>query len=271
MSRPVVELSDDEKALFKEPEDLKLMEMTEAAPSVPFATLPVAPPAAEPKVFASPGIAAKRPATDEELVKKVPALQPYADSIILARPSVDLAGLASDANGKFRKGDFVAAARGYEEVLRWDRTNEYALCNLAVIALRLGNLEEAEGYLKRAKAKNPGYAPAHFYGGVVQFRNGQLDQALESFGQAAQLDPVNADAHNYIGLIASRRGWGSRAETEFKKALAIQPGHSEACFNLAVLYSTGDHPSKDRAREFYERARKNGAGRDPKVEQFING
>jgi len=271
MSQPVVELSDDEKALFKEPEDLKLIAMTDATPSVPFATLPVSPPATEPKVFASPGVAARQPAPTADLIKKVPALQPYADSIILARPNVDLGGLASDANAKFRKGDFGAAARGYEEVLRWDRTNEYALCNLAVIALRLGKLDEANGYLQRAKAKNPSYAPAHFYAGIVQFRKDQLDGALESFGQAAQLDPVNADAHNYIGLIASRRGWGSRAETEFKKALSIQPTHSEACFNLAVLYSTGDHPSKDLAREFYEKARKNGAGRDQKIEQFING
>jgi Flp pilus assembly protein TadD/septal ring factor EnvC (AmiA/AmiB activator) len=269
MSKPVVQLSEDEKKMFKEPDDLKLIAMTEATPSVPFSTLPVTPPSQEAKVFASPSVPSQ-PVSPSELVKKVPALQPYADSVILSQRTVDLAGLASAANSQFRNGDFVAAARGYEEVLRWDRTNEYALCNLAVIALRLGNLDEAGGYLKRALAKNSSYAPAHYYQGVVSYRRGQLDPALESFGQSITLEPSNADAHNYIGLIASRKGWSTRAETEFNKALSLEPAHSDAAFNLAVLYSTGEKASKDKARDLYQRARKNGAGRDPSIEQFIN-
>jgi peptidoglycan hydrolase CwlO-like protein/Tfp pilus assembly protein PilF len=270
MSKPVVQLSEDEKAMFKEPEDLKLLAMTEAAPSVPFSTLPVAPAPSEPKVFASPGVS-PRPDSPAELIKKVPALQPYADSVILSAPSVDLAEMARSANGKFRTGDFMAAARGYEEVLRWDRTNEYALCNLAVIELRMGKLDEASAYLKRARAKNSSYAPALFYEGVVAYRRGQLDAALEAFGQSVQFDSSNADAHNYMGLIASRKGWSTRAESEFNKALALKPAHSEACFNLAVLYSTGESRSKDKAKEFYQKARKNGAGRDEAIERFING
>ncbi len=272
MSKPVVQLSENEKAMFKEPEDLKLIAMAESEPKVPFSTLPVAPPSSETKVFASPGVSAKTaPDPSSDLLKKVPSLAAYADMVILAAPQVDLAGLANDANGKFRRGDFVAAARGYEELLRWDRTNEYALCNLAVIALRLGNLDEAESYLKRAKAKNPSYAPAHFNQGVVHYRKANYDDALEAFGQAVQLDSSNAAAHNYLGLIASRKGWTTRAESEFKRALAIDSNYSEACFNLAVLYSTANPPSKDKARDYYQRARKNGADRDPAIEQFING
>jgi chromosome segregation ATPase/Flp pilus assembly protein TadD len=273
MSKPVIQLSDNEKAMFKEPEDLKLIAMTETGPEVPFSTLPVVPATSGTKVFASPGVSAKAaPApAPAELVKKVPALAPYADVVILAKPQVDLAGLGSEANGQFRRGDFVAAARGYEEILRWDRTNEMALCNLAVIALRLGKLDEAEGYLKRARAKNPSYAPAHFHQGVLFYRRAKYDEALESFGQTVQLDSRNADAHNYLGLIASRKGWTTRAESEFKRALAINANHAEACFNLAVLYSTSKPPSRDQARDYYRRACKNGAERDPAIERFING
>lgn len=273
MSKPVVQLSENEKAMFKEPEDLKLIAMTESGPEVPFSTLPVAPPSSGVKVFASPGVRATpapaAPLENSDLVKRVPALAPYADAVILAKPQVDLAGLGSEANGRFRRGDFVAAARGYEEILRWDRTNEAALCNLAVIALRLGKFDEAEGYLQRARAKNPGYAPAHFQQGVLHYRKADYDEALEAFGQAAQLDARNAETHNYLGLIASRKGWTTRAESEFKRALSIDANHAEACFNLAVLYSAAKPSSKEKAREYYQRACKNGAARDAAMERYI--
>jgi chromosome segregation ATPase/Tfp pilus assembly protein PilF len=270
MSRPMTDLSEEEKAMFKEPEDAKLLTVATAAPEIPFSSLPVTPPT-EAKVFASPGVPAPAPGAD--LLASVPALQPYADAIILAQRDrgPDLARMADDAGRSFRRGDFVAAAHGYEEVLRWDRTNEHALCNLGIISLRVGRLDEAESFFSRALAKNPAHVPAHFYSGVLRFRQDRLDDALEAFEECVRLQPSHADAHNYLGLVSSRKGWGSRAESAFKKALDLNPSHAEASFNLAVHYATGASPSRDLAKKYYQRARDNGAPRDPAIERFLNG
>jgi len=75
-----------------------------------------------PKSSLARGVAPKQPAPTVDLIKKVPALQPYADSIILARPSVDLAGLASDAKWQIAQRRFQWRRRVVmRNVLRWDR------------------------------------------------------------------------------------------------------------------------------------------------------
>tara|TARA_R110002096_G_scaffold376724_9_gene570516 strand:- start:13815 stop:16547 length:2733 start_codon:yes stop_codon:yes gene_type:complete len=245
-----LELSEDERAMFKKSEDLQLIEAVESNKA------PVALGSTSPR----------------SMTVSIPANpQSYdADMVIAANRENQITQLAKAANYDFSQGNFDAASRGYAKVLHFDRNNLYALCNMGVIYLRQGDLKAAESHLERALSVDESCANAHYYLGVLNYRNRKLDESLESFYECLRHGGDNADAHNYVGLVASLKGWGTRAETEFKKAVALNPAHSEAYFNLSVLYATRSEPSKQLAKEFYQKALHSGATRDAAMEQFID-
>ncbi|MEM7013134.1 MAG: tetratricopeptide repeat protein [Verrucomicrobiota bacterium] len=178
--------------------------------------------------------------------------------------------LAKSASYDFQQRNYKAAQKGYEHVLKLDRHNVFALCNLGVIHIHQKDLRSAKIQFERAIAHRKDCAPAHYFLGVVRYRERDLDDALESFGECIKYREGHANAHNYIGLIASEKGWGTRAENEFKRAIDADPAHADAHFNLAVLYATRDQPSKDLAKQFYLKALQNGAARDAAMEQYID-
>ena len=59
----------------------------------------------------------------------------------------------------------------------------------------LKNYVEANRILKLALGKNPTYAPAYLYRGVVHSRNRQSDQALENLNRAIELDSSLVEAY----------------------------------------------------------------------------
>lgn len=240
MSGERIDLTEKEIEMFRDPEDLKLIEAIQNMSPI--------------KIPEGTTTGARE-----------------ADTVIMASRDNEITRLAKAANYDFNQGSFDNAQAGYERILKIDRSNVFALCNLGVIQIRRGNLEEAAIHLERASAHKANCAPAHYYLGVIRYKQQNLDAALTSFGECIALDEGNANAHNYIGLIASEQGWGTRAETEFKKAITVNPTHADAHFNLAVLYATREQPAKDLVEQFYRKAVQNGAERDSAMEEFING
>ncbi|MEM1294108.1 MAG: tetratricopeptide repeat protein [Verrucomicrobiota bacterium] len=250
-----LELSEDERAMFKKTEDLQLIEAVESNEA--------------PRALASSSpnavVMVPAPANTGASVQTTEA-----DLVIAANRENQITQLAKAANYDFSQGNFDSASKGYSKVLHVDRNNLYALCNMGVIYLRQGDLTAAEKFLERALSVDEACADAHYYLGVLNYRNRKLDSSLESFYECLRHGGENANVHNYVGLVASLKGWGTRAETEFKKAVALNPAHSEAYFNLSVLYATRSEPSKPLAKEYYQKALHSGATRDAAMEQFID-
>jgi len=244
-----LQLTDEERKLFKEPE---------------LAALDAS----------NPGLSVEMTQTDENNVRPIlpgganqsptPAVAPT-----LTVPD-KYASLISRAKSLFEQGKMDDAESAYNEVLSDDPNNLYALSNLGVVHYKTGKLPQAEKILTKAAV----IAPQDFFVnctlGIVYYRQGKFEKAIESLTKAVTIDPANATAHNYLGIAASQKGWFEAAVKELETATTLNPQYPDAWFNLAVVYATSEPPSLDKGRECYRKAIELGAEADSSLEKLFN-
>lgn len=254
-----VVLTEEEKALFQEPQlqDLLGGGDTDATVMAPAAN----------GGEADAGQSTDTPAAaDEEADELADSLSDEvpADS----RPA--LVDLLRQARAMAGERDFEGAEAAYQDFLRADPRNVDVLCNLGVVKMNLGRLDDAEVVLMRAlEFSNQRHAGAHFYLGVSQFRRNQLNEAFASIEESLRQDANNAQARHFLGVISSRLGMRDRAQAEFMSAIALEPNYAAAHFNLAVLYATIEPLDYEAARKHYLEAVLKGAGRDDNMERLL--
>ena len=91
----------------------------------------------------------------------------------------------------------------------------------------LKNYSEADRILKLALVKNPLYAPAHLYLGVVRSRNQQWDQALGNLNRAVELDTSLLEAYKERARIFMDIGEPVRAALDLTAAAELDPSDGE--------------------------------------------
>jgi tetratricopeptide (TPR) repeat protein len=239
LRRPAFRLSDDEKLLFKEPVAM----LTEPAPSSLAVTMAVAKP--------SNGFPAPLPAGGSESLPDA------------TRDLVD------QARKLFGLGRFDEAEKLYQQIVESAPNNYFALSNLGVTQIQVRKLSAAEVALKKATEINPKDAFAATNLGVVYCKQGRFDEAISFLQKAVSSDEKDHIAQNYLGICYGEKGWKEKAEEAFKRSIAIRDEYSDAHFNLAVLYATGEPPSLDLAKEHYEKAIQLGSEREPSLEQLF--
>jgi tetratricopeptide (TPR) repeat protein len=279
LGRPTLLLSDDERALFKDPQvsipdasDPSSMAISIAAiksktgDGTPGATPagPAAPGAPAPPVTAQSG-GARTGAPAAARANDGPQVETS------FRPPVadDLLPMAHEAREDFDRGHYADAENVYDKLLARDPKNPYLLSNQGVVLFRQDKLKSAEVMLKKAVAAAPKDAFGQATLGIVYYRMHRYDDAISALTQAIQLDPKNATAHNYLGITSSQKGWPEAAIEEMQKAIALNPNYADAHFNIAVIYATNQPPAKDRAQEHYRIATSLGASRDPMLEKLL--
>ena len=188
------------------------------------------------------------------------------------KPNVpeDVVDLARQAKENFTHGKYRSAEKQYQEILTKTPNNLYSLCNLGVVYFRTGKLKAAELTLKKAVAVAPKDEFAHTTLGIVYYRQAKFDEALTELTKSLGINPQSATAHNYLGITASQKGWQEAAEKELLQAISDNPDYADAHFNLAVIYATGQPPSKEQAKQHYARATSLGAERDPSLEKLLH-
>jgi Flp pilus assembly protein TadD len=87
--------------------------------------------------------------------------------------------------------------------------------------------------------------------------------------RAVALAPEKAETHRFFAVACSTLGWTEAAETELRRSLKLRPDDAEAAFNLAVLLSTQGHERAAEARDWYDKALKLGAERDPGLDRVL--
>lgn len=188
------------------------------------------------------------------------------------RPRVpsEFKDVAEQANTFFQQGKFDEAAAKYQTILNSYPESLYAISNLAVVRFQQGRYPAAEDYLRRSVKLAPRDAFSHSILGIVLYQQGKYDEAVQILSRASALDPNDPKTRNYLGIAASQKGWQEAAEQECRKAIELDPQYGDAHFNLAVIYATQNPPAKELSRRHYNRALELGVPRDDQLESLIN-
>ena len=268
LGEPVLQLSEKEQALFKQP----LVEISDEGISISAMKTPSKSAGAKsstPEPVKSASNAAQ-PAAKEQTAAPSSATASVSKSAGRAGPLADEVRVKiSEAKDRFDRNDFVVAEKLYKEVLDASPGNAFVLSNLGVTQFRAKRYPEAEVSLRKALELSPDDAFSRSTLGIVYYTQGKLDKAVEELTQSVATNPSNAIAHNYLGIAASRKGWQENARKELEAAAELDPSYADAYFNLAVVCASQKPPDKEAARNAYHKATALGAAPDARLEELI--
>jgi tetratricopeptide (TPR) repeat protein len=167
------------------------------------------------------------------------------------------------------------AVKEYEEVLKRDPYNRFALNALADSLIKLGRYKEAEEALRRsgsvaiedanlrAKAelcikerdyncalayleefirRQPGSSKAYFLLGLVYEETGRIEDAEKAYRESLRLDPGNVDSLNNLGNLVAMRGRLRESLELLERARSLRPDLPSIYINIGVTYAQmGDY------------------------------
>ncbi len=130
------------------------------------------------------------------------------------------------------------ALANYQKALALDPNCASAHFNLAVTALRAGQLDDGEVHYRKALVGKP-TAETHNGLGYVLAKQGRTDDAIAEFQKAITVNPKFAPAYNNLAEALARQGKLEEAESYYRRSLAEKP--SPAVYNAlgSVLRQLG--------------------------------
>jgi tetratricopeptide (TPR) repeat protein len=147
-------------------------------------------------------------------------------------PAVESYRLADDALSAQEKGQYEAAAAGWEKVLAISPEDASAQNSLGMSLFELGRLDPAVEHFQKAIALRPEFVQANCnLGGALAMR-GQLEAAIVQLKKAESLDTGYAPTHNNLGMALLQTGRFDEAAVHFRKAVELKPGFIQARCNL---------------------------------------
>lgn len=124
------------------------------------------------------------------------------------------------ADGQARIGNFLAARRSYESLVKLAPDNAPVLNNLANVLHRLKD-PEALIFAERAVAKDPQNADAIDTLGWLLFEQGHTDRALQLLREARLRSPESAEIRYHLGVVLAKSGRNKEAVDELSSSLMI--------------------------------------------------
>ena len=125
-------------------------------------------------------------------------------------------------------GNKDTAKKYYEQALKLDPTDAYALNNLAYfIAENNGDLNEALGYAQRAKQKLPSFSEITDTLGWIYLKKNLTDNAVDSFRSLVAQSPQNPIYHYHYAMALNAKGDRQNARKECMTALADKPNKAQ--------------------------------------------
>jgi Flp pilus assembly protein TadD len=173
------------------------------------------------------------------------------------------------ANQSYEQGDYKKCVTQYEEILRKDSKNLFALVGIAYAKMKLKKYTEADAILQKAikiDANNP-----EIYFALARSRYSQkaIKDAMKHFEKSLELQSDNPEARYYLGIIANKLDQPERAEREFKTAIALNTNYADAYYNLAVIYTSSKEPKWKDAQDAYQSAITLGASPNEDLKTLI--
>lgn len=132
-------------------------------------------------------------------------------------------------------GRLSHAARHYQESIRLNPENVFAVNNLGGLYRKVGRHDDAVKQYARALELNPRDARIRFNLGLIELDRGHLGRAAAQFEEALQINPDLAEAWANLGAIALQQDQLDVAETHFRRALEVNPDLESVRANLRQL------------------------------------
>ncbi len=132
-----------------------------------------------------------------------------------------------------RVGEWEEAERVLARARERDPNDPNVESNLGWVYANLGRLEEADALLEKAILQQPGEPSAHGNLGWVRLRAGDPAGALHALDMAQSLEPDNPWVVNMRGVAYARLGEWAQAVAAFERALRLVPDSTLARENLA--------------------------------------
>ncbi len=139
------------------------------------------------------------------------------------------------AKGRLREADTL-----FQRVLSAHPRDAEALHGRGLIAARLGHLDEAIVFLKKAVASRHDLMPARLALARILQSSGRLDEAVAAAERAARSSPVSAPAHLVLGELLNERGATADALSAHVRAVELDPESAEPHFRLGLTYQRLD-------------------------------
>jgi Flp pilus assembly protein TadD len=131
-----------------------------------------------------------------------------------------------------RVGEWEEAQQVLERAREFDPNDPNVQSNLGWVYANVGRLEDAARLLERAIMLQPNEASAHGNLGWVRLRAGDLTGARHALEMALTLQPDNGWLVNMVGVVYARLGEWPRAVAAFERALRLVPDSEIARENL---------------------------------------
>jgi Flp pilus assembly protein TadD len=127
-----------------------------------------------------------------------------------------------------------------------------AMNNLGSVLGRVGEWEEAQEVLERARHRDPDDPNVQSNLGWVYANVGRLDEAAALLERAILQQPNEPSAHGNLGWVRLRNGDAAGAQHALEMALSLQPDNAWVVSMMGVAHARlGDWP---RAIGYFERA-----------------
>jgi TolB-like protein len=139
--------------------------------------------------------------------------------------------------------DLTAADLEINKALSLEARNPIALEAAALLALTLGQKDEALRLANSLLAADPLNPRGHFWLGYSLYQSGHLTDAAKSFEDALQISPTYADAQYYLTLARLAQGEKEKALHLIERA----SDESERLAGLSIVHSAMGHNAESDA------------------------
>lgn len=252
LGAPVLQLTPEERALFKEPVAL----LSESGTNQVEVTMAVSLPKSGDALAGG----------DAGISQGEEAVQPSDGADTLPE---DVREQVQQAKELFELKNFADAEKIYQDIVEKVPGNYFVLSNLGAVQIEGGKLSAAEVALKKAIQINGQESYPWTNLGIIYCRQGKFDEAIGALRQAIALNELDWRAHNYLGISLGQNSQRDEAEVELKKSLELNDKYPDAHFNLAIVYATMPPQDLALAKQHYEQAISLGAAPDPALERLI--
>lgn len=139
--------------------------------------------------------------TMREWLAHVPGFSAYVKGA-----SVSIAALGERAQAAYVQGNIPEAVRLWEELLARGQADALLYNHLGLGHKKLGHLDKAEAYDRKALDLDPNNAETMNNLGVVYLEQNRLEEALVMLEKALQKNPAYADPHFHLGRLYEKQG-----------------------------------------------------------------
>ena len=119
--------------------------------------------------------------------------------------------------------NLTLASTDYQEALKYDHKNKFALYNLGLIDAANGNYGLAEDRYRIVLGLDPKYGPALFNLAILRTARGDSKEAIKLYSLAVAADSKSAAAWLNLGLLQRANGARNAGNRSVLKAISLNP------------------------------------------------